>query len=86
MSAGTMSIADTAHMGGSGDGGVLSGAEIVYHMGQKDGLVTFAYGQLIENKWQIEKFELPTEQILGEDEIIKALEMSKAARNWAPIK
>lgn len=67
-------------------GGPIATKEIIFNMGQKDGFVKFAYGQLIENKWQIEKIELPTQEILGDEEVIQALKQSKAVQNWAPIK
>ncbi len=69
-----------------GAGGLRPGAEIVFHMGQENGFIKFAYGRLIENKWQIEKHELPTKEIINEEEVISALELSKSMQNWAPIK
>lgn len=67
-------------------GGPIATKEIIFNMGQKDGFVKFAYGQLIENKWQIEKLELPTQEILKDEEVFQALKMSEAVQNWAPIK
>lgn len=69
-----------------GGGGLRPGSEIVFHMGQENGMVKFAYGRLIENKWQIEKHELPTKEILDDDEVIKALELSQSVQDWAPLK
>jgi|GEM_PF-2225900 len=66
-------------------GGPIATKEVIFNMGQKDGFVKFAYGQLIENKWQIEKLELPTQEILKDEEVVKALELSKAVQNWAPL-
>lgn len=59
--------------------------EIVYNMGQKNGLVRFAYGQFVDQKWQIQKIEITEAELLNDNSTIKALEVSKSLNNWAEL-
>lgn len=78
--------------GGSGGGGVLMNAmraqnrEIIYNMGQKDGTVKFAYGQLVDKQWQVQKLEMAVSDLEGDTSVIKALQDSKSLNSWAEIK
>lgn len=80
--------------GGGGGGGVLKIAEpntritapeIVFKISENQGRVRFAYGQLIEGKWEIRGFEIPENKLAEEPEIVKALENSKANSSWAAV-
>lgn len=77
---------------GTGGGGVmmrtfaLNNPQIVYHMGQQDGLVRFAYGQLVDKKWQIQKVQMPEAELLNNVSVINALETSKNLNDWVNLK
>lgn len=73
-------------LGGTGGGGVMKSPEIVFHMGQKDGLVKFAYGHLEGNQWQIQKIQIPTNGLTLAPEEISALEKSEITKDWVYIK
>ncbi len=59
--------------------------EIIFNMGQKDGVVKFAYGQLIENKWQVQEVELPIVEVEQDQAIMRALLNSRLNKNWSQI-
>jgi len=67
-------------------GGVLSPKEIVFHMGQNNGLVKFAYGQLVDKKWQVQKIEISEADLKVDACVMKALQDSKDLKSWAEIK
>lgn len=60
--------------------------EIVYHMGQQDGLVKFSYGHLVGQNWEIKKIEMTEADLATDSVIVKALENSKALNSWVEIK
>ncbi|MFP5519674.1 MAG: hypothetical protein ACLGGX_07200 [Bdellovibrionia bacterium] len=60
--------------------------EIIFNMGQKDGLVKFAYGQLVDKKWQVQKIEMPEADLMVDASVMKALQDSKDLKSWAEIK
>lgn len=66
-------------------GGPIATKEIIFNMGQKDGFIKFAYGQLIENKWQIEKLEMPETDLMADASVMKALQDSKDLKSWVNI-
>ncbi len=78
-------------LAGTGGGGVmmrtfsLNNPQIVYHMGQQDGLVRFAYGQLVDQKWQIQNIEMQEADLIKEVSVVKALENSKTTNDWVTI-
>lgn len=77
--------------GGTGAGGgvkpemnfATGSKEIVFHMGEKNGQIDFAYGQLREGNWQIEKHNLPKLEL--DRDVIEALKDSKIKGQWKPI-
>jgi len=79
-------------LAGTGGGGVMmrtfsmQNPQIVYHMGQQDGLVRFAYGQLIDQKWQIQKIQIPEAELMTNLTVVNALQDSKALESWVEIK
>ena len=79
-------------LAGTGGGGVmmrtysLNNPQIVYHMGQQDGLVRFAYGQLVDKKWQIQKVQIPEADLMANLTVVNALQDSKALDSWVEIK
>lgn len=72
--------------GGTGGGGVVKSPEIVFHMGQKDGLLKFAYGHLEGNQWQVQKVQIPATELTLAPEEISALEKSEITKDWVYIK
>lgn len=52
-------------------------------MGEKNGQIDFAYGQLREGNWQIEKHNLPKLEL--DRDVIEALKDSKINGQWKPI-
>lgn len=70
---------------GNGGGGDRP-TEIVFNMGQKNGLVKFAYGQLVDKKWQIDQLSLSESDLSLDPATIEALNQSLKARQWVPLK
>lgn len=60
--------------------------EIIFNIGKQDGVVKFAYGQLVDKKWEIQKIEMPEADLLKDESVVKALEASKSLSDWAEIK
>lgn len=60
--------------------------EILLHLGQKDGVLKFAYGQLKNNQWQIQTLEAPVNQLFLAPEEASALHLSAITNDWIYIK
>lgn len=60
--------------------------EIIYNIGKQDGVVKFAYGQLIDQKWQVQKIEMSETNLMNDVTVIKALEDSKSVNDWVDLK
>lgn len=60
--------------------------EIVYNLGNKDGIVRFGYAQLVDQNWQVQNIEMPEADLMKDVSVIKALKDSKALNDWAEIK
>lgn len=86
-------------LAGTGGGGVMAVAsmsrnnlsgklptEIVYNIGNKDGITKFAYGQLVNNEWQVQKVEMAEADLLKDMSVVKALQDSKAINGWVGIR
>jgi hypothetical protein len=73
-------------LGGTGGGGVIKSPEIVFHMGQKDGLVKFAYGHLESNQWQVQRVQISELDLIRNSDVVEALKQSQKDSNWAQIK
>lgn len=79
-------------LAGTGGGGVMmkiqssNQPQIIYHIGQQDGLVRFAHGQLVNNEWQIEKVEMPEAELMANLTVVKALQDSKSLNAWTELK
>ena len=76
---------DRAFEPGGGDG-LRPGSEIVFHMGQENGLIKFAYAQNIGSKWQTQRIALPTATLKSDPAVMIALEESSKLKQWAKIK
>ncbi|MBS1972661.1 MAG: hypothetical protein JSU04_20300 [Bdellovibrionales bacterium] len=79
------------HAGGGGGlrPGMESGMvrpEIVYHLGESNGVTSFAFGQLDNNEWKIQNITLPTSEIELDYNTKQALQVSKKLKNWAEVK
>ena len=59
--------------------------EIVFNQGKQNGIVKFAYGQLVDNEWQMQNIEMP-ESELADASVLNALQDSKNLSDWAAIK
>lgn len=82
-----MSNAELSNFGGTGGGGVLNQPEIFFHMGESNGVVLFAHGQLVnKNQWQIQKIQLPLADLVLAPEEVTALEKSKVTKDWVIAK
>lgn len=79
-------------LAGTGGGGVMMRTmsakqpQIVYNMGKQDGLIRFAYGQLVDQKWQIQNIEMPESELMADMTVAKALQDSKALNAWTELK
>lgn len=79
-------------LAGTGGGGVmmrtfsLNNPQIVYHMGQQDGFVRFAYGQLVNKKWEIQNIEMSESELMADLTVVKALQDSKTLNAWTELK
>jgi len=60
--------------------------EIIFNIGQKNGVVKFAYGQLVDQQWQVQKLEMAVSDLVSDPSVIKALQDSKSLNSWAEIK
>lgn len=85
-------ISMKAFAGGSGGGGVLMNSmdmnnpEIIFHMGQTEDTVSFAYGHLVGNEWSVERFVMPTADLQQDQGVAEALLKSKDSKTWVKIK
>jgi hypothetical protein len=85
-------LASQAFAGGSGGGAVLmdgklmASPEIVYFMGQNNGMVSFKYGQLNGKSWTIKDVELSAGELVADQAALRALEFSNLSKQWAEIK
>ena len=60
--------------------------EIVYHMGEQDGVVRFAYGALVGNQWQIQKISGRLDYLIKKADLITSLQKSKDTHQWVQVK
>lgn len=60
--------------------------EIVYDMGNTNGVQKMIYGRLLENKWSFQNLQIPLNELNLTKEEINALETSRTTRNWAYIR
>lgn len=77
--------------GGTEDTGLITSGftktpEIVFNLGQNNGTVKFAYGQLVNKKWQIENLEMTVVELSQDSAVVKALKDSKDLKTWAEIR
>lgn len=76
--------------GGGGGGGVMSAqllsnsTEIVYHLGEYNGLVKFAYGKLVDDQWQVEELKVAKAKL--SQAAMQALLESKQLNDWSELK
>ncbi len=60
--------------------------EIVYHMGEQDGIVRFAYGSLVNNQWQVQKISGRLDYLTKKTDLITSLHESKNTHQWVQVK
>lgn len=79
-------------LAGTGGGGVMMRTmsskqpQIVYNIGQQNGVVRFAYGQLVDKNWQIQNIEMPESELVADLTVVKALQESKTLNAWTELK
>ncbi len=60
--------------------------EFLFNLGEKDGLVRFAYGQYQGTDWKVEKISASVNDLQLDPSALSALESSKALNTWVQIK
>lgn len=60
--------------------------EIVYHLGESNGITYFAYGELENKQWNIQKANIPTIELNLDYKTKLALKASQENKNWVEIK
>lgn len=60
--------------------------EIVFNKGVQNGVAKFAYGQLVDNKWNIQNIEMPEIDLMNDLPTLLALKNSKELNTWIEIK
>ena len=92
-SVGTMSIAQEALLKntesftnhGTGGGGVLR-PQIIFNLGQQNGLVRYAHGQLVQGQWKVQEMALPVEVVVENSEFVNAMTESLVKNEWVELK
>lgn len=64
-------------------GMIVSNPEIVFNLGEVDGKIHFTHGQLVGNRWDIQKVEVPKSELAFRPDLKSALQESKIKGNWA---
>lgn len=64
---------------------IIGDTEIVFSLGERDGVLKFAHGKLVDRQWQVQKIQVPTEFMADHDSLAKALETSKDLNQWVQI-
>lgn len=85
-SVGTIKSLEVLTRTGTGGGGVLGRPQIVYNMGQKDGLVKYAHGQLQNGEWVVTEFVDSVNSVIENSEFVKALTESQMKQDWVELK
>lgn len=67
-------------------GGTLSRPQIIFNMGQKDGLVRYAHGQLQNGEWAISEIVDSVDSVIQNSEFVKALTESQVKQDWVELK
>ena len=67
-------------------GGVFKSKEIIFNMGQKNGVVKFAYGKLVNSNWQIQNIQISDSELAFDLKVVEALNQSLKMKNWAEIR
>jgi len=85
-SVGTMKTAKEA-LFNNGQGNMKIGQQnIIYNMGQKDGLVRYAHGQLLQGQWKVQEVILPVHVVTENSEFLNALIESELMSDWVELK
>lgn len=77
---------DSLTRAGTGGGGVLDRPQIIFNMGQRDGLVKYAYGQLQNGEWVVAEVVDSVDSVIENSEFVKALTESQMKQDWVEIK
>lgn len=71
---------------GTGGGGILGRPQIIYNMGQKDGLVKYAHGQLQNGEWIVSEYVDSVDSVVENTDFVKALTESQMKQDWVELK
>jgi hypothetical protein len=75
-----------------GSGGTMhpfeinNNTQIVYSMGEQNGLVKFSSAQLVDGQWQVQTHALPASDVAQDEAVSTALKASQSLNQWAQIK
>ena len=85
-------ISAVAHAGNGGGtmqpmaAGMKAQPEIVYHMGEQDGVVRFAYGALVGDQWQVQEVSGLVSEFKNQQDLFNSLQTSKLKKDWVQVK
>lgn len=85
-SVGTIKTLENIRIGGTGGGGVLGRPQIVFNMGQRDGLVKYAHGQLQNGEWVVSEVVDSVDSVIQNSEFVKALTESQMKKDWVELR
>lgn len=66
--------------------GAMGVTEIVYHMGQQDGLIKFAYARFEKGQWISQQVEFFESDLISDISLMRSLQDSKVLNAWSEIK
>lgn len=69
-----------------GNGGGTLRPQIIFNMGQKDGLVKYAHGTLQNGEWFVTEYVDTVEAVVENSEFVKALADSQNNNDWVELK
>lgn len=67
-------------------GGPVAAKEIIFNMGQKDGLIRFAYARFEKGQWISQEVEFFESDLISDVSLMRSLQESKVLNSWSEIK
>lgn len=80
------SVGTIKAIGGTGGGGVFGRPQIIFNMGQRDGLIKYAHGQLQSGEWLVTEYVDTIDSVIEKSEFVKALTESQMKQDWVELK
>lgn len=84
-SVGTVKTLENIRLGSKGGGGVLGRPQMVFNIGQRDGLVKYAHGQLQNGEWVVSEIVDSVDSVIQNLEFVRALTESQMKQDWVEI-